>query len=57
MGENLAKSTLFLFFATFLHSFEFEVAGTTMPSTEGYDGITLSPKPFKLLIRPRNKSS
>lgn len=55
MGENLAKSTLFLFFATFLHSFEFEVPmRTVMPSIEGHDGITLSPKPFKLLVRPRN---
>lgn len=55
MGENLAKSTLFLFFATFLHSFEFRVSqGHSMPSTEGYDGITLSPKPFKLVITPRN---
>lgn len=54
MGENLAKSTLFLFFATFLHSFEFSAPpGSGMPRIDAYDGITLSPKPFKLLIKPR----
>lgn len=54
MGENLAKSTLFLFFATFMHSFDFMVpAKDNLPSIEGYDGITLSPKPFKLKISPR----
>lgn len=56
MGENLAKSTLFLFFTTFLHSFEFFVPnGHPMASIEGYDGITLSPKPFKLVLKPRGQ--
>lgn len=54
MGENLAKSSLFLFFASFMHSFNIRVPkGEPLPDIVGLDGITLSPKPFKLILSPR----
>lgn len=54
MGENLAKSSMFLFFASFMHSFNFDVPfGTKLPDTVGLDGITLSPKPFEIVLTPR----
>lgn len=54
MGEHLAKSSLFLFFATFMHSFHMDMPdGQALPDTVGLDGITLSPKPFKAVLTPR----
>jgi methyl farnesoate epoxidase / farnesoate epoxidase len=54
MGENLAKSSLFQFFASFVHSYEFRVPdATALPSWEGIDGITLTPKPFQVILKPR----
>nr|WGW06502.1 CYP15A1 [Blattella germanica] len=54
LGETLAKSSLFIFFSTLLHNFTVSVpSGHPVPSMEGYDGVTLSPKPFyaKLVAR------
>lgn len=54
MGEHLAKSSLFLFFSTFMHSFHIDVPlGSGMPDTVAIDGITLSPKPFMAVLTPR----
>lgn len=54
MGENLAKSSLFLFFATFMHSFDMILPnGTPMPNTQPDDGITLQPKPFQIQLKIR----
>lgn len=54
MGENLAKSSLFLFFATIMHAFEFNMPdGENLPDLNGYDGITLSPKPYKIVMKRR----
>lgn len=54
MGENLAKSSLFLFFASFMHSFYVTTpAGHDLPDTNGLDGITIAPKPFKVMLTPR----
>lgn len=56
MGENLAKSSLFLFFATFVHYFDITpTTDSTLPDLEGYDGITLSPPLFKCVLKPRLK--
>jgi methyl farnesoate epoxidase/farnesoate epoxidase len=55
VGENLAKSSLILFFSTFLRCFDISVPpGNKMPDLEAYDGITLSPKPYKVLLKPRS---
>lgn len=54
IGENLAKSSLFLFFSTFLHFFNVEPAGE-LPDVVGRDGITLSPKPFKVKLTGRRQ--
>ncbi len=55
MGETLAKSSLFLYLASFVHSFDMKMApGHTLPDLTGLDGITLSPKPFEVLLTPRS---
>lgn len=54
MGENLAKSSLFLFFASFLHGFYIKMPnGEKLPDLTGIDGITLSPKGYKIFLSPR----
>lgn len=54
MGENLAKASLFLYFATFMHAFDMIVPnGIPLPNTQPNDGITLQPKPFQLQLKPR----
>ncbi|XP_049962656.1 methyl farnesoate epoxidase-like [Schistocerca serialis cubense] len=54
LGEGLARSTMFLFFSTVLHSFSISVpAAHPVPSLDGYDGVTLSPKPFYATLTPR----
>lgn len=54
IGESLAKSSLFLFFASFLHAFDIEpTEGETLPDLLGSDGITLSPNPYKVLVTKR----
>jgi cytochrome P450 len=45
IGENLAKSSLFLFFTSLLHVFNIESV-RELPDLKGKDGITLSPHPF-----------
>lgn len=55
MGENLAKSSLFLYLASFIHSFDMKIPpGNDLPDLMGLDGITLSPKPFEVLLKPRS---
>lgn len=54
MGENLAKASLFLFFATFMHSFKMFVPDSIpLPNIQPNDGITLQPKPFRIRLQPR----
>lgn len=53
IGENLAKSSLFLFFTSVLHVFDIESVGE-LPPISGKDGITLSPHPFKVKLTRRN---
>lgn len=54
MGENLAKNSLFLYFATFMHAFNMIVPNNVpLPNIEPNDGITLQPKPFQLQLKPR----
>ena len=54
LGETLAKASLFLFFSTLMHNFAISLSPyEPMPSLEGYDGVTLSPKPFSVKLVPR----
>lgn len=54
MGENLAKSSLFLFFASYLHAFFLKIPnGDKLPNLIGFDGITLSPKGYRLVMTSR----
>lgn len=52
VGENVAKSSLFLFFASILHFFDFE-AIDKLPDLTGIDGISLAPKPFRVKLTKR----
>ncbi|XP_070495476.1 methyl farnesoate epoxidase-like [Chironomus tepperi] len=49
LGENVAKSSLFLFFASIVHSFDIKCVGE-LPDLMGIDGISLAPKPFKVKL-------
>jgi methyl farnesoate epoxidase/farnesoate epoxidase len=53
IGENLAKSSLFLFFTSVLHAFDIEDVGD-FPELNGRDGITLSSHPFKVKLTKKN---
>jgi cytochrome P450 family 2 subfamily U polypeptide 1 len=55
VGESLARMELFLFFAAMIQRFTFtNVPGTPLPDTEGNIGLTITPKPFKLIATPNN---
>lgn len=54
-GELLARSSLFLFFTNIVHQFDIEIpAGHDKPELRGYDGFTLSPKPYYLKFTRRS---
>lgn len=54
MGEHLARNSLFLFFASFMHAFDIGVpTGFPLPDMQPNDGITLQPKPFEIQLIPR----
>lgn len=49
LGENVAKSSLFLFFASIAHFFDIKCVGE-LPDLMGIDGISLAPKPFNVKL-------
>ncbi|EFA01264.1 cytochrome P450 15A1 [Tribolium castaneum] len=54
LGESLAKANYFLFFTALLHNFYLEKdCDGPEPQLEGYDGVTISPKPFRAKLIPR----
>ncbi|XP_014246954.1 probable cytochrome P450 303a1 [Cimex lectularius] len=54
MGQTLARSNIFLFTATLLQHFNFEIPpGQEPPDTKGIDGVTPSPGPYYALVTPR----
>ncbi|KYM75653.1 hypothetical protein ALC53_13716 [Atta colombica] len=54
-GEQLARSTLFLFFTYVVHYFDIEVSAEhSKPNLGGYDGFTMSPKPYYLKLMKRS---
>ncbi|XP_053994345.1 probable cytochrome P450 303a1 [Hylaeus volcanicus] len=55
MGENLAKSNIFIIATTLLQQFTFSpVFGEKKPSSQDFvDGVTTSPKPFRVLVSLR----
>ncbi|XP_011686917.1 PREDICTED: probable cytochrome P450 305a1 isoform X2 [Wasmannia auropunctata] len=55
LGEQLARSTLFLFFTYVVHYFDMEISTEHgKPDLNGYDGFTLSPKPYHLKLTRRS---
>lgn len=53
LGEALARSSLFIFFARLLQCFELRAVHGEDPETTGLDGVTLAPKPFRAHLIPR----
>lgn len=54
LGDVLARMELFLFFATFVHSFDMRLPdGESMPSLKGNVGVTITPETFKVCLTPR----
>ncbi|XP_076171324.1 methyl farnesoate epoxidase isoform X2 [Ptiloglossa arizonensis] len=54
-GEMLARSSLFLFFAYVIHYFDIEISPNHgKPDPNGYDGFTISPKPYYLRLTKRS---
>ncbi|XP_069701146.1 methyl farnesoate epoxidase-like isoform X2 [Periplaneta americana] len=55
LGEALARSCTFLFFAGILHQFEVLPApGKELPSEDPVPGIVIAPQPYTALLRPRS---
>jgi len=53
VGDELAKMMLFLFAARMLHSFVISLPADAPVDLEGECGITLVPKPHRLVFTPR----
>ncbi|PSN45989.1 Methyl farnesoate epoxidase, partial [Blattella germanica] len=54
LGEVLARSTVYLFFTSFLQEFTFSVPeGDTKPSTFPLPGFTIAPQPFRVKVTKR----
>lgn len=54
MGETLARANVFLFTASMLQHYNFNIPPGCPPSMECIDGVTPGPKHFKALITPRS---
>ncbi|XP_029734943.2 probable cytochrome P450 305a1 [Aedes albopictus] len=57
LGDSLARSCMFTFLVGILQSFRLRlpVNGSEVPSLKLLPGITLSPKPYKIVFEPRIK--
>ena len=56
-GEAFAKLELFMMISRMFRDFRVELPkGESLPSLEGELGITLSPKPFSIVFKPRNNN-
>lgn len=54
MGENLARGNTFIIATTLLQAFTFSAVPGEEPSTEDFvDGITINPKPFRVMVSLR----
>ncbi|CAH1119577.1 unnamed protein product [Phaedon cochleariae] len=53
LGETLGKANIFMFFSTVLHNFHVEKADDVELKLEGYDGVTMAPKPFRVRLIAR----
>jgi ecdysteroid 25-hydroxylase CYP306A1 len=54
VGEELARMLLFLFGAAIIHKFNIKVPEGVDIDLDGNCGITLTPKPQRLLFIPRS---
>ena len=57
LGRSLAEREVFYAFSSLLHAFHLESADPEsgeLPSLEPLAGVTLTPRPFEISLRPRN---
>ena len=57
LGRSLAEREVFYAFSSLLHAFHLESADPSsgeLPSLEPIAGVTLTPRPFEISLRPRN---
>lgn len=54
LGDVLARMELFLFFASFMHTFNMSLPeGQPLPSLKGNVGVTITPESFRVCLTPR----
>jgi Cytochrome P450 len=54
IGESMARSILFIFFATFLHEFSVSIPeGDPRPTTMPQPGFTTAPYPYRMKLQQR----
>ncbi|CAL8148565.1 unnamed protein product [Orchesella dallaii] len=54
LGQNLAESTIFVYFANILSKFQLvKVAGDPEPTTVPEQGMSYSPQPFRVIFKSR----
>lgn len=54
MGEQLARSSVFLMFTHIVHYFDIELSDEyDKPDLNAYDGFSLAPKPYYLKLTRR----
>ena len=55
LGESVARTENFLFFANLLKNFKLEIPeGENLPTTEPLDGLTIGPQHLNIKFTPRN---
>ena len=56
LGDELARKELFMFFATLVHSLDFEAKGD-LPKLEGILAVTHKPHDFEVTVKPRKMAA
>ena len=54
LGESLAKTSLYIFFATIVQRFDIVRPTKELISEESTIGLIRMPKPYKVIFRPRS---
>ena len=58
LGRSLAEREVFYAFSSLLHAFHLDLPeNAALPSLEPLAGVTLTPRPFEVTLRPRNDAA